>query len=160
MSRSNLPEQTRMKAMRSRCLGSMLAWILKMKPLNSGKSGEISVPAMTRGLGRGRMFQKAVEQELHTEIVAGAAEEDGRALAGEDGGIVENFAGAFEHGQFLDGFVKGRHRRAARARPGLPGHRRTRARETGRPRCVRRGASGWSDGHRRHENRSRRRWAS
>ncbi len=31
MPRSSLPEQTRTKAMRSRWLGSMLAWILKTK---------------------------------------------------------------------------------------------------------------------------------
>jgi hypothetical protein len=33
MPRVSLPEQTRMKAMRSRWFGSMLAWILKTKPV-------------------------------------------------------------------------------------------------------------------------------
>ena len=47
--------------------------------------------------GRGRMLEETVEQELHAKIVHAAAEKDGRALAGQHGGIVENFAGMLEH---------------------------------------------------------------
>ncbi len=58
MSRSNLPEQTRTNAMRSRCFGSMFAWILKMKPENAGFSGAISMPPMMRDFGAGACFRK------------------------------------------------------------------------------------------------------
>ena len=52
MSRSNFPEQTRTKAMRSRWRGSMFAWILKTKPENAGSSGAIVPPPATwRGGG-------------------------------------------------------------------------------------------------------------
>src|SRR6266496_4444425 len=57
MSRSNLPEQTRMNAMRSRCFGSIFACILKMNPENPGCSGDISTPAITRDLGGGECFR-------------------------------------------------------------------------------------------------------
>src|SRR5208282_1406074 len=52
------------------------------------------------------MFQEAVEQKLHAEIVAGAAEKYRRAFAREHGGIVEDFARVFEHFKFLDGFIE------------------------------------------------------
>ena len=39
MPRSKWPEHTRMNAMRSRCAGSMLAWILNTKPENFGSAG-------------------------------------------------------------------------------------------------------------------------
>ena len=39
MSRVNFPEQMRRKAMRSRCRGSMFAWILKMNPEKGPSSG-------------------------------------------------------------------------------------------------------------------------
>ena len=42
MPRRKVPETNRMKAMRSRCCGSMLAWTLKMKPVTSLPSGETS----------------------------------------------------------------------------------------------------------------------
>mmetsp|Transcript_9828 Transcript_9828/g.19192 ORF Transcript_9828/g.19192 Transcript_9828/m.19192 type:complete len:270 (-) Transcript_9828:539-1348(-) len=51
MSFSNRPEQTRTKAMRSRCFGSMLACSLKTNPLNSGDSGSISPSVLGRPLG-------------------------------------------------------------------------------------------------------------
>ncbi len=57
MSRSNLPEQTRMKAIRSRWRGSMLAWILKMKAENLSRVTGIStgVSPATERLGWGGM---------------------------------------------------------------------------------------------------------
>src|SRR5690606_11614114 len=46
---SYLPEHTRMKAMRSRCLGSMFAWILNTKPLKAGSVGSTSRSWVMRG---------------------------------------------------------------------------------------------------------------
>ena len=55
MPRSNLPEQMRMKAMRSRWALFMLAWILKMKPENSSRQGSTASPVRlsTRASGVG-----------------------------------------------------------------------------------------------------------
>ncbi|MCY1438014.1 hypothetical protein D9M71_541960 [compost metagenome] len=50
---SYLPEQMRMKAMRSRCFGSMFAWILKMKPENFSSTGSTVRSLATRASGRG-----------------------------------------------------------------------------------------------------------
>ena len=75
-------------------------------------------------LGRGGMFQEAVEQKLHAEIIARAAEKYRRAFAREHGGIVEDFARGFEHFEFFDGFVERRvvelsaHRRIVHAADG------------------------------------------
>ena len=44
--------------MRSRCLGSMLAWILKMKPVNFDSSGATIREEVSRGLGLGAMSTK------------------------------------------------------------------------------------------------------
>src|SRR3546814_2496288 len=51
MPRRKWPEARRMKAMRSRCFGSMLAWILKTKPLTSAPSG--GTASVSVGWGRG-----------------------------------------------------------------------------------------------------------
>ncbi|CAB4367715.1 unannotated protein [freshwater metagenome] len=51
--RSNLPEQIRAKAMRSRWFGSILAWILKMKAANSASNGRASPSTSGRGAGAG-----------------------------------------------------------------------------------------------------------
>jgi hypothetical protein len=58
MPRLNLPEHSRMKAMRSRCCGSILACTLKMKPVTSGRSGEIG--AGSAGCGRGGGAKSAI----------------------------------------------------------------------------------------------------
>jgi hypothetical protein len=50
------------------------------------------------------MFQEAVEQQLHAEIVAGAAEKNRRGFARQHGGIVKVVSGVFEHFEFLDRF--------------------------------------------------------
>ena len=72
------------------------------------------MPAMTRGLGGGRVFQETVEQQLHAEVVDGAAEEDRRGLAREHGGIVPIVPGVFEHLQFFDRLGETSRRRAGR----------------------------------------------
>jgi len=50
---SYLPEQMRMKAMRSRCLGSMFAWILNTKPENFSSTGSITRSWAARDSGIG-----------------------------------------------------------------------------------------------------------
>ena len=52
------PEQTRMKATRSRCCGSMLAWILNTKPVSLFSSGAISRPVVERACGAGACSTK------------------------------------------------------------------------------------------------------
>jgi hypothetical protein len=101
MSRSNLPEQTRMKAMRSRCFGSMLAWILKMKPEKAGFSGAISVPAMTRGLGAGECFRKPSSNSCTPKLFTPLPKKTGVVLPASTAAS-SKFAGDFEHFQFLD----------------------------------------------------------
>ena len=55
----NGPEQMRAKAMRSRCFGSMFAWILKMKPENCGCSGAMSVEVPFAPSADGLLFADA-----------------------------------------------------------------------------------------------------
>ncbi len=84
MPRVNFPEQTRTKATRSRCAGSMFAWILKTKPEKKGRRG---LDESGRGVARrrgGRQLEEAGEERLDAEVVQGAPEEDGRQLAGEE----------------------------------------------------------------------------
>ena len=82
---SNLPEQMRTKAMRSRCRGSMFAWILKTNPEKPGSVGCDHPPARPcAGRGGGGVLEEGIEQELHAEVVDGAAEEDRRQFARED----------------------------------------------------------------------------
>ena len=95
-----------------------------MKPENAGiLRGDLDAAHHAR-FGCGRMFQKAVEQKLHAEIIAGAAEEHRRAFAREHGGVVEDFARVFEHLEFLDRSVERRvvelaaHRRIVQAADG------------------------------------------
>ena len=51
MPRLNVPEHSRMKAMRSRCCGSIFACTLNTKPVTSSPSGETG--AGSAGCGRG-----------------------------------------------------------------------------------------------------------
>jgi hypothetical protein len=136
MSRSNLPEQTRTNAMRSRCFGSMLAWILKTNAENlswvtgisrsrsahAGSAGSAAraVTGPAAGVARAARSpaKEAVQQELDAEVVHGAAEVDGRLLAGADGGEIEGMAGAVEHRELLGDLGRRCSRRVSRARPG------------------------------------------
>jgi hypothetical protein len=61
------PEQTRMKAMRSRWLGSMFAWILKTKPVIFGSSPRRCAPRRPAARRR-REFGQRVDQVAHAEI--------------------------------------------------------------------------------------------
>src|ERR1035441_9593352 len=58
--------------------------------------------------GTGRVFQEAVQQKLHAEVVDGAAEKDRGGLVREYGGIVPVVPGVFEHFQLLYRLVEGR----------------------------------------------------
>ena len=53
------------------------------------------------------MFQETVEQELHAEIVAGAAEEHRRGFFREHGGVIPVVPGVFEHFEFFHRPAKG-----------------------------------------------------
>jgi hypothetical protein len=53
------------------------------------------------GLRRHRVLEETVEQELDAEIVHGAAEVDGRLLAGLHGLEIERVAGAVEHRELV-----------------------------------------------------------
>ena len=102
MPRSSLPEQTRTKAMRSRWLGSMLAWILKTKALIVG-----SVAWMYAGVGllvaRGRPESaERLDQVAHAEVAQRRAEEDRRQMAFAESVEVERPAGLARQLQLLD----------------------------------------------------------
>ena len=58
MPASYLPEHTRRKATRSRCCGSMLAWILNTKPVNVSSSGATTRPVVARACGPGACSTK------------------------------------------------------------------------------------------------------
>ena len=53
-----------------------------------------------------RVFEKAVEQQLHAEIVDGAAEKNRRGLVGQHGGVIPVVPGVFEHFEFFHGPAK------------------------------------------------------
>ena len=54
----NLPEHTRMNATRSRCCGSMFAWILNTKPVSFSSCGATSRPVVACGCGGGACSTK------------------------------------------------------------------------------------------------------
>ena len=86
----SLPEQTRMKAMRSRWLGSMFAWILNTKPVIFGSCGidraRVAPPARAAAarIRRARRSGRARRNCLQR-----AAEKDRRQMALEEGRQVE-----------------------------------------------------------------------
>ena len=83
--RSNLPEQMRMNATRSRCCGSMFAWILNTKPVSLLFVGADFARGGRARLRRRRVLDEEVEQQLHAEVVDRRAEEHRRLLAGQVG---------------------------------------------------------------------------
>jgi hypothetical protein len=72
-----------------------------------GGGGFDEVVAGEAGSGWGGELEEGVEEELDAEVVVGGAEEDGGELTFVDEGAVEGVAGAFEHGEFIDGFGEG-----------------------------------------------------
>ena len=117
MPRSKWPEATRTKAMRSRCAGSMLAWILKTTPLNffsSGCDGALDGDALAR---RRRQVDERVEHLAHAEVVDRRAEEHRRLPAGEEGVAIERRRGVGEQLDLALG-LRVLRRRSARRRRG------------------------------------------
>jgi len=130
MSRSNFPEQTRTNAMRSRCFGSMFAWILKTNDENFGcatgtstgsegcgvspsamvnvtVSGFFTTAALRRGCGVTVSLRNPSSKRLDAEIIHRAAEVDRRLLAGLHGAEVEGMPGAVEHRELLGDLLIG-----------------------------------------------------
>ena len=60
------------------------------------------------GLGGGRVFQETIEQQLHAEIVAGAAKKNRRGFLREHRRVIPIVPGVFEHFEFFNRFVKRR----------------------------------------------------
>ena len=89
MPRSKWPDATRTNAIRSRCAGSMLAWILKTTP------DELRLVGRDLALDRGararrrRQVDERVEHLADAEVVDRRAEEHRRLLAGEELRAVE-----------------------------------------------------------------------
>ena len=69
MSFSKRPLQTRTKATRSRCLGSMLAWSLNTKPLKPSRSGSTRPSLLDRAMGRCAISRKASRKGRTPKLV-------------------------------------------------------------------------------------------
>src|ERR1700739_4762425 len=93
MPRTSLPEHSRAKAMRSRWLGSMLAWILNTKAVIAGSSAATSRLSAGLRARRRREIGKAVEEVADAEILERGAEEHRRQVALAEGGEIEGPAG-------------------------------------------------------------------
>ena len=83
MSFVNRPEQTRTNATRSRCRGSMFAWILKTNPVKRSSVGLTIARVARPRLRRRRELDERAEERLEAEVGQRAAEEDRRLPAGE-----------------------------------------------------------------------------
>ena len=79
--------------MRSRWLGSMLAWTLNTKPVTLGSVGSIGRGSAGCGRGGGAHDGQRVQELAHAEIVVGAAEEHRSQMAGAIGLHVEGGIG-------------------------------------------------------------------
>src|SRR4030088_771795 len=117
MPRAYFPAHTRRNAIRSRCAGSMFAWILNTKPASAASPGATvrsralrgSGPGAWRGEGArgssparvcaarqrpGSVAGEGREQLLDAEVVDGGAEEHRRLPAGQVGVALEAMRGA------------------------------------------------------------------
>ena len=70
MPRRKRPEHSRTNAMRSRWLGSMLAWTLNTKPVTAGSSGSTVRSRRLRGRGAGAHAASASSSSSHAEVAA------------------------------------------------------------------------------------------
>ena len=66
--------------MRSRCLGSMFAWILKMNPVNLDSSGATSRLDVSRGLGLGAMSMKVSSISCTPKLFTALPKKTGASL--------------------------------------------------------------------------------
>ena len=89
MPRVSFPEDTRMKAMRSRWFGSMFAWILNTKPVILASRGSTLRVEPPHRLRRRREFGQGVDQILHAEFFQRRAEKHRRQMAFEKGRDIE-----------------------------------------------------------------------
>ena len=112
--RSNRPEQTRTKAMRSRWLGSMLACTLNTKAENGASSGRGTPGVSSRGLRRRRQVDDRVEQQADAEVGERRPEEHRRHLALPEAVVVEP-VGVVEQLELVGG--RASTRRPPRRRP-------------------------------------------
>ncbi|MCY1454833.1 hypothetical protein D9M71_719250 [compost metagenome] len=69
MPRSKRPEQTRTKAMRSRWRGSILAWILKTKPVNLPSFGSTTRVSVLRASGGGDSSHSASSSDCTPKLL-------------------------------------------------------------------------------------------
>ncbi len=99
MPRSKWPLATRTKAMRSRCAGSMLAWILKTTPVNLGSSGCTTRWMAARSPGAGARSTSASSTSRTPKLLTAEPKNIGVWLAGQEGLAVEGRRGV---GQQLD----------------------------------------------------------
>ena len=79
--RTNFPEQTLQKAMQERWLGSMLAVILKMKPVNFFSSGVTSRSSAITGRGAGAILQKQSSSSCTPKLVSAEPKKTGASMA-------------------------------------------------------------------------------
>ena len=118
MPRWSLPEQTRMKAMRSRWFGSMFAWILNTKPVIFGSSAfTVRLASFLRARAR-REFGQSVDEVLDAEILERAAPQDGRHMAFEERLLVESLQALDGEVELFDRLRRARARAEARRRAG------------------------------------------
>jgi hypothetical protein len=82
--------------MRSRCFGSMLAWILKTKPVNGASAGCTMRAPPSRGCGGGAHSTSACRISRTPKLLMPEPKNTGRLRAGEEGGDVEGVAGALD----------------------------------------------------------------
>ena len=111
--RSKRPEHTRTNAMRSRCRGSMFAWILNTKPVNSGSSGSTMPARRLVRRRRRREIEELLEERLDAEVGERAAEEHRREIAREQRLVVERVPRGVEQPDLVHELLRARPRRAA-----------------------------------------------
>src|SRR6266436_3346080 len=90
MPRVYFPAHTRRNATRSRCAGSMFAWILNTKPASAGSAGS----TVRSRAPRGSVPDERREQLLDAEVVDGGAEEHRRLPTGAVSVRIEALRGA------------------------------------------------------------------
>ena len=79
--RSNVPEQIFRKAMRSRWFGSMLAWILKTKPVIFSSAGSTIRVSVGAGRGEGAMRMKHSSNSFTPKLLTAEPKKTGASSA-------------------------------------------------------------------------------
>jgi len=76
----NRPEQMRMNATRSRCCGSMFAWILNTKPVSFSSAGATSRVVVARGRGAGACSTKKSSSSCTPKLLTAEPKNTGVCL--------------------------------------------------------------------------------